>query len=319
MAAAAPRVAALVDETLGSCGAGLVDPVPFLERVTSRAVAAYYFGAEGDALPEPLGRLLDALALVIGNPFALPPNPWSPVRRRIGRRHGEVLELTLPLLRRRASAPSAYDDFAGELVAARSAPTSLERLAHLVVGSMLAAHRVPAAAAGWMLMLVADHPETRARLAGDAAYSFAMAVVLETLRLYPATWLISRTALVDVELAGWRFPTGHHFLVSPYVVHRDEREFPDAETFRPERWLGPGRPSGTFLAFGHGRHACPGNNLAVMTLVTLLQTVTAGWRFARGPGSVRPDPRTTLLPQGLTMSFERRSPGRAGSSARLTA
>ena len=56
-----------------------------------------------------------------------------------------------------------------------------------------------------------------------------------------------------------------------------------------------------------------------MTLVTLLQTVTSGWRFARGPGSVRPDPRTTLLPQGLTMSFERRSPGRAGSSARLTA
>ena len=142
-----------------------------------------------------------------------------------------------------------------------------------------------------------------------------MAVVLETLRLYPATWLISRTALVDVELAGLDFPAGHHFLVSPYVVHRDEREFPDAESFRPERWLGPGRPSGTFLAFGHGRHACPGNNLAVMTLVTLLQTVTRAGVFARGPGPVRPDPRTTLLPRGLTMSFERKNNRAVAGSA----
>ncbi len=75
VAAAAPGVAALVDETLGSCGAGLVDPVPFLERVTSRAVAAYYFGAEGDVLPEPLGRLLDALAAGDRQPVRAPAQP----------------------------------------------------------------------------------------------------------------------------------------------------------------------------------------------------------------------------------------------------
>ena len=47
-----------------SAGSGrrAVDPVPVLEQVTSRAVARYYFGADGAELPEPLGRLLDALA-----------------------------------------------------------------------------------------------------------------------------------------------------------------------------------------------------------------------------------------------------------------
>ena len=40
-----------------------------------------------------------------------------------------------------------------------------------------------------------------------------------------------------------------------------------------------------------------------MTLATVLLTLTAGRAWSRGPGDVRPDPRTTLLPRGLTLLF----------------
>ena len=58
--------------------------------------------------------------------------------------------------------------------------------------------------------------------------------------------------------------------------------------------------------FGHGRHACPGNHLAVMTLATTLLTLAVRRRWTCGAGEVRPDPRTTLLPRGLTLVFEDR-------------
>lgn len=328
VATAAPYVARTTRGVLDRTGARHVDPVPLMEEITSRTIADHYFGRDGRVLPAAVGALLDALSVVIGNPLALPPGCYSPARRRIRAAHRELKELVVPLLRLRDAQPHGADDVASQVVRARDpdAGQSVERIADLLIGAMLAAHRVPAASAAWMLMLVADRPELPGRLAEEAArfglrvaagasggerperYPFATACVHETLRLYPATWLLDRVAARQVPVAGFAFAAGHHFLISPYVLQRDETSFESAEQFRPDRWAGRSpSAAGGFMAFGHGQHACPGSNFAVTVLTAILLTVVGGWRVDRLPTTVTANARTTLLPDGLRLSFRARS------------
>jgi cytochrome P450 len=301
-----------------------VDPVPLMERVTGRAVAELYFGADAAGVPDAVGALLDALARIIGNPFALPPNRLSPARRRIRHCHEQLVALVRPLVDERAAAPAARDDFVSRVLA-RAPDVPRDRLIHWIHSSLLAGHRVPAAAASWLLMLVAERPQLQIRLRpevtrfaeafssgrrGSAAeYPTATAVVHETLRLYPTTWLVSRTAKRHVTLAGYQFGPGHNFIVSPYVLHRDAHEWPEAYEFLPDRWLPPARPTGLFVPFGLGMHACPGRDPAVLILVATMLAVLADWNVLRSDSRVREDPRTTLLPEGLRLTFRPRVPG----------
>jgi cytochrome P450 len=308
----------------GARGTGAVDPVPCMERVIASAVAEYYFGHEGAALPGAVGELLDALARIVGNPFALPPNSVSPAGRRVRRHHARLLALVRPLVEQRREQPWAYSDLVTRIVTSAPA-TSTARLTHWIVASLLAGHRVPAAAASWLLMLVADRPALQGQLEVEATQfmrdialgrpppndesPLATSVVLETLRLYPTTWLVSRTATTGVSLGAYEFGAGHHFLVSPYVLQRDPVEWPRAPEFRPERWLERPRPSGIFVPFGLGIHACPGRDPAMLMLVAILLTVVHHWTLSRTAAVVREDPRTTLLPQGLRISFGPRAAG----------
>lgn len=325
-----PQVAGLLDQRLHAmAGAGAFDPTPVMEAVISEAVARHYFGADGPGLCLAVRRLLDALSVVIGNPFALPPG-WPGVARvRIGRRHRPLRDAVVDLLTTRDQTPAGRVDAATMALALRdSAEQTVDRVAHLLIGALLASQRVPAAAVSWMLMLLADRPELQRQLRAEAQrfaqsfgpassrresrpllvrdYPLAHAVGLESLRLYPATWLVTRTTTRQSCLGGYDFDTGHQFLVSPYVVHRDERNFEAAEMFRPERWFDPEVKRAVYLPFGHGVHRCPGSELAMVVMVAVLLTLVDGWKVRRLQSTVRADPRTTLLPRGLLLQLSPR-------------
>ena len=68
--------------------------------------------------------------------------------------------------------------------------------------------------------------------------------------------LFPRTASVDVELDGLRIPAGTTVAVSPVAANRDERRFEDPERFDVTR------EAFGHLGFGHGSHACVGQQLA---------------------------------------------------------
>jgi len=99
-------------------------------------------------------------------------------------------------------------------------------------------------------------------------------------------------------------------MLSPYVIHRDAREYDDPRAFRTQRWTAGATPCGIYLPFGHGQHVCPGRHLATLALVMVLPRTLAHGQLMRRPGPVVPNPRTTLVPDGLVLAL--RPPAPAG-------
>ena len=66
-------------------------------------------------------------------------------------------------------------------------------------------------------------------------------------------------AYEEFTSAATRWAPGTVILICPWVTHRDERFFADAERFRPERWLdGPDPRRYSYLPFSAGPRTCIG-------------------------------------------------------------
>ncbi|KAK5227225.1 hypothetical protein LTR99_005355 [Exophiala xenobiotica] len=128
----------------------------------------------------------------------------------------------------------------------------------------------------------------------ESSLPYVKAMISEVLRWRTVTILggIPHAPIQDDEYRGYFIPKGTPITGNVWAIHRHPREFPDPDTFRPERYLGAGG-GGSGLerpypnkqghnAFGWGRRACSGQPLAeqglFMTIATLL------WAFDIRPG-----------------------------------
>jgi cytochrome P450 len=122
------------------------------------------------------------------------------------------------------------------------------------------------------------------------------------MRLYPPAWLLAREAVEDVAIEGQPIPRGAAVLMSPWVVHRDERLFDDALAFNPTRWI-DGRTSAlhrfAYFPFGGGPRVCIGAGFAMMETTLVLAMLAQRFQFVIESGtSIRPRASMTLRPDG---------------------
>jgi cytochrome P450 len=192
-----------------------------------------------------------------------------------------------------------------------------------VMTLLLAGHETTANTLTWAWFLLSRDDGAADRLRAEVAevvgdrdvtaddlarLPWTTAVVAETLRLYPPAWSLGRRLLVDAVVDGWTLPAGSLAVASQWVLHRDPRCWPEADTFRPERWLdgagrfdesAPGQPRGSWFPFGLGQRVCVGEPFAWTEAVAVLATLAPGWTVTVPAGHVpRVRPAVTLRPLG---------------------
>ncbi|NUU22014.1 MAG: cytochrome P450 [Streptomycetaceae bacterium] len=139
------------------------------------------------------------------------------------------------------------------------------------------------------LALLAAHPEVRDRVraglrgASDAPHAAAgepllRACVLEALRLWPTTLVILRDSLADNAVAS----RGAAVAIVSSFFHRDRETLGFADRFTPDAWLDDrADPVHGIVPFSDGPAACPGRNLVLFTVTTLLAELLGA------PGTLR--------------------------------
>ena len=220
------------------------------------------------------------------------------------------------LISRRRAAGLGGHDLLSLLLRARDDEAGLtdDQVRDEALTLFLAGHETTANALTWTWHLLGRHPEIERRLqaeldrvlgsrepeVGDiATLTYTGSVVAESMRLYPPAWAIGRRATEEHELGGYRVPSGAVVVVSPWLVHHDERWWPKASAFRPERWERGADPHRhTYLPFGAGPRMCIGEDFARLEAVLLLATIARRWRFDVDPThAVELQPVITLRPR----------------------
>jgi cytochrome P450 len=118
------------------------------------------------------------------------------------------------------------------------------------------------------LSRLAQHPDQRAACARDP--SRIADAFHETLRIDMPTQMLGRTIARDFELRGKRLHAGSGLLFLWGSANRDEREFPDPDTFDVRR------RAPRILSFGHGQHMCLGAHVARLEGRVLIEEVLRG-------------------------------------------
>jgi cytochrome P450 len=250
-------------------------------EVILRAVFGMAAGPQLDELRTTLKQLLDLGA----SPLTLLPL----FRRNLGRlttwqRFVEVRDradaLILALIEERRRTNEEGDDVMTMLLTARDeagqAMTDRELRDELVT-LLVAGHETTASALSWGFEQLVRAPATlervtQAAVADDTAY--LEATVKEILRRRPVLPIAQpRRIKQPVEIGGHRYEPGPALIGCIYLVHHDERLYPEPYAFRPGRFLDgtPGKFS--WIPFGGGVRRCLGASFAQLEMRIALKAI----------------------------------------------
>ena len=143
---------------------------------------------------------------------------------------------------------------------------------------------------------------------------FIEAFYNETMRLKPVAPLNAMEPLEDIEVDGYRIPKGTIIMMLTRRIAVDEARFGHATEFDPDRWLKSeatrGCPHDTtaFVPFGSGPRFCPGRNLALLEMRTVLAMLCRNFEVSLAD-STRPVEELlafTMMPKNLQVRLTKR-------------
>ncbi|KAF2580592.1 hypothetical protein F2Q68_00003160 [Brassica cretica] len=183
--------------------------------------------------------------------------------------------------------PSRFEDDKGRVL-------TQEQSADNIIGVLFAAQDTTASCLTWILKYLHDDQklledvkdEHRATYKENSREKKSLTwgqtrnmpqthkVILESLRMASIIPFTFREAVDDVEYKGYLIPKGWKVMPLFRNIHHNPKYFSNPEVFDPSRF----EPN-TFMPFGSGVHACPGNELAKLQILIFLHHLVSKFRL----------------------------------------
>ncbi len=173
-----------------------------------------------------------------------------------------------------------------------------EQVRDEILTLLIAGHETTGFTLAMALWLLAKYPqiqeklrdELTEKLSGGADINpeelencpYLEAVVNETLRLYPAAWIIGRRTVADEEFEGYLLKNDSELQICILALHRNAKYWSEPDTFKPERFLGETpEPSAkqAYMPFGAGPRRCIGNIFALMEMQIAIAKILMRYRL----------------------------------------
>lgn len=237
---------------------------------------------------------------------------FQPLRRNLGGRspwarflaeRAAFFELVDRELQARRAAHGERNDLLSLLVRAtddRGAPMPDDEIHEHILTTLVLGHESSAAALTWAIHALDRAPEVLRTAVDEIAtlpdgapadaatkLPYLDAVCKEVLRMWPAVPEVRRRVLLAASsVVGHELPAGIYLAPAIYLVHRHPSVYPDAEVFRPSRFLERKFAAHEFLPFGGGVRSCIGAALALYEMPIILAALLPRVRLRvldRGP------------------------------------
>jgi cytochrome P450 len=209
-----------------------------------------------------------------------------------------LAKVILQVIERRRKDHARSTDVLGVLMQARDPQraqlTQDRQLVDEILTLIVAGHETTASTLSWCWYLVSQHPEVERRLSEelDAAdfsefddlpkFPYARQVIDETMRLYPAGWLLTRKAVRADCLGTYFVPAGTEIYVSPYFIQRNPTLWEEPDCFDPDRFRSDKlrhRHRLATIPFSAGPRNCIGEHFARMEMQVHLLTIARRLRL----------------------------------------
>ena len=153
---------------------------------------------------------------------------------------------------------------------------------------LAAGHETTATALCWAFERILNHPEVEARLRAELAgvahdraitpedlprLEYLDATIKEVLRMRPVIPTVARKLTAPMKIREWTIPAGVLLAPAINMIHWNEAYYPEAERFKPERFLGKKTDPYTYFPFGGGTRRCIGMAFAIYEMKIVLATV----------------------------------------------
>lgn len=105
--------------------------------------------------------------------------------------------------------------------------------------------------------------------------------VIETWRKHPAIPILNRECTKDYQIPGSShiIRMGTSIVISLLGIHRDEKHFPQAEIFNPDRFLSSNFNSKAYMPFGEGQRNCIAYRMGILATKVALVVLLSKYKF----------------------------------------
>lgn len=324
----APTMKAVIDreadEIAARDGQGVAMSSQMLGLALNVLTACLFSGdtaIDTDRFSKNLDQLLDIAGMP--HPLDLMSAPvWVP---RVGRGQAKriVRELrdqvgAVLTARRKEERVAENNDFLSLLISAgvkEGAPLTDDEIIDNLITFLAAGHETTARTLTWTFYLLSKAQDATARVQSEIdaagldhiapedwakALPFTVAVIKESMRLYPAAAIFSRLALGPDRLCDTDIAAGTEIITAPWVLHRHKKLWDNPNRFDPDRFLeerGEAIPRHAYMPFGAGPRICIGASFSMQEMVIIVATFMERMRF-KHIGGTEPQPimRITIQP-----------------------